>query len=235
LALLEVHDLVHDYGSVRALRGIAFDVEAGSCVALLGANGAGKTTTLRAITRLHDPSGGDIRFDGESMLPLDAAQVVRRRVCMVPEGRRVFPGLSVQDNLLLGGFLQHDAKARQERLGWVCDLFPRLDERRGQPAGSLSGGEQQMLAIGRALMWEPRLLLLDEPSMGLAPIIVKHIFATLRQLRESGMTMLVVEQNANLALRLCDEGVVLRSGNVALQGTSDRLRAGDALRAAYLG
>lgn len=235
MALLNVSRLVCRYGAIEAVRDVSFTIEQGDCLALLGANGAGKTTTLAAITRLKEPASGDVQFDGRSLSSLNPAQVVRMGITLVPEGRRVFPGLTVAENLEMGAFVENDQELRAERFEQVYDLFPRLHERRTQKAGSLSGGEQQMLAVGRALMRGPRLLLLDEPSMGLAPVIIKDIFATLSRLREQGLTMLIVEQNANLALRLADHAVVLRSGKVALSGTAEEVRSGDSLRQAYIG
>lgn len=235
MALLEVENLVCSYGAIQAVRGISFSLNEGGCLALLGANGAGKTTTLSAITKLKTPASGEIRFDGQSLIPFNPAQVVRAGVTLVPEGRRVFPGLTVAENLEMGAFAEDDPEARADRFDQVYQLFPRLRERRRQGAGSLSGGEQQMLAIGRALMRGPRLLLLDEPSMGLAPVIINDIFTTLANLRAQGLTMLIVEQNVNLALRLADDAVVLRSGRVALAGPAAEIRGGDALRQAYIG
>lgn len=234
LGLLEVTDLTLSYGAVRAVRGVSLSVDEGQCLALLGANGAGKSSTLRAITRLQEADSGTVRLDGVDLSSLNPAQVVGLGIAMVPEGRRVFPGLSVYDNLMLGAFRIDEPEHISSTLSEVYELFPRLQERRQQQAGSLSGGEQQMLAIGRALMAQPRMLLLDEPSMGLAPVIVKQIFATLSALRQRGVTMLVVEQNANLALKLCERALVLRSGKVVLEGASGNLRS-EALRDAYLG
>lgn len=234
MALLEVENLVCRYGAIEAVRGISFNVAEGECLALLGANGAGKTTTLSTITQLKQQAAGHIRFQGQPLAPLNPAQVVRLGITLVPEGRRVFPGLTVDENLEMGAFIEGSTEKREKRFDQVYELFPRLHERRRQKAGSLSGGEQQMLAIGRALMRGPRLLLLDEPSMGLAPVIIKDIFATLARLREQGLTMLIVEQNANLALRLADHAVVLRSGRIVLTGQADEIR-GDALREAYIG
>jgi branched-chain amino acid transport system ATP-binding protein len=234
LTLLEVENLICRYGAIEAVRGISFSVNQGECLAVLGANGAGKTTTLAAITRLKQAAAGDIRFQGQPLASLNPAQIVRLGVTLVPEGRRVFPGLTVAENLEMGAFVEDSVEKSEQRFEQVYGLFPRLHERRSQKAGSLSGGEQQMLAIGRALMRGPRLLLLDEPSMGLAPVIIKDIFATLARLREQGLTMLIVEQNANLALRLADQAVVLRSGRIVLTGPADAIR-GDALREAYIG
>jgi branched-chain amino acid transport system ATP-binding protein len=232
--LLELEGLTSHYGRIRALAGVDLEIAPGELVALVGANGAGKTTLLRAISGVQPASGGRIRHKGEDITALAPEARVRRGIAQVPEGRQVWGPMPVEDNLLLGGFLRPRAEhaAGLER---VYAMFPRLKERRRQPAGTLSGGEQQMLAIGRALMSRPELLLLDEPSMGLAPRIVEQIFSTIAALKRSGATILLVEQNAMAALRIADRGYVLESGRVALAGPAAELLADDKVKAAYLG
>lgn len=231
--LLEVDDIEVRYGAIRALKGISFHVNEGEVVALLGANGAGKTTTQKTVSGMMRPSLGEIRFDGERVDGLPAHELIHLGICHVPEGRRVFPRMSVAENLDMGAF--RFKRADQAVLKRVFDLFPRLEERRTQLAGTLSGGEQQMLAIGRALMGKPRLLLLDEPSMGLAPLIVRQIFDIVREINADGVTVLIVEQNAAQALALADRGYVLETGELVLNGTGKELLADDRVRAAYLG
>lgn len=236
MALLEVEDLSVAYGGVQALRGLSLEVEAGEAVALLGANGAGKSTTLRAISGLVRPAAGSIRFDGQDLTRLPAHAIVELGIAHVPEGRRVFGTLSVEENLNLGGYTRRGRRqAVAEARERVYHLFPRLRERRAQLAGTLSGGEQQMLAIGRGLMASPRLLLLDEPSLGLAPKLVREIFRTVREINRQGVTVLLVEQNANLALRLAHRGYVLETGRLALGGAASELREDPRMREAYLG
>ncbi len=232
--LLEVRDLRVAYGRIEAVRGISFTVDRGEVVALIGSNGAGKTTTLRTLSGLLHPVGGEISFDGERVDGMPAHRLVARGMAQAPEGRRIFPRMTVQENLDLGAYLRSDGDVGAD-LDRVRGLFPILAERRAQAAGTLSGGEQQMLAIGRALMSRPRLLMLDEPSMGLSPIMMRHIFETLAELKAQGMTLLLVEQNAQAALRLADRGHVLETGRIVLSGTSDRLLADDDVRKAYLG
>lgn len=236
MALLEVEDLRVAYGGVQALRGLSLEVEAGEVVALLGANGAGKSTTLRAISGLVRPAAGSIRFDGQDLTRLPAHAIVELGIAHVPEGRRVFGTLSVEENLNLGGYTRRGRRrAVAEARERVYQLFPRLKERRSQLAGTLSGGEQQMLAIGRGLMASPRLLLLDEPSLGLAPKLVREIFRNVREINRQGVTVLLVEQNANLALRLAHRGYVLETGRLALGGAASELREDPRMREAYLG
>jgi len=238
MALLDVDGLEVTYGKIRAVKGVSFSVEAGSVVTLIGANGAGKTTTLRTLSGLVAPSAGSIVFDGQRLDGVPAHQVVERGVAHVPEGRRVFPRMTVGENLDLGAFSQVGrvpAGALKADLERIFGLFPVLAERRGQVAGTLSGGEQQMLAIGRALMSRPRLLMLDEPSMGLSPIMMNLIFTTLAELKAQGTTILLVEQNAQAALALADHAYVIETGLVVLEGSAGELAASEAVRKAYLG
>jgi len=231
--LLALDSVEVRYGTIRALKGVSLDVEEGEIVALLGANGAGKTTTLRAISGLAPPSAGTIRFDGRVIGRRPPHEVVALGVGHVPEGRRIFSRMSVDENLEMGAYRRRGSlKVDLER---VFALFPVLEERRRQAGGTLSGGEQQMLAIGRALMSHPRLLLLDEPSMGLAPLFVRRIFEIIRQIRESGTTVLLVEQNAAQALRLADRGYVLETGSIVFSAEAATLLADDRVRSAYLG
>jgi branched-chain amino acid transport system ATP-binding protein len=234
--LLEVRDLEVRYGGIRALNGISLSVPAGSIVTLIGANGAGKSTTLRALSGLVPPSAGSIRFDGAEISGMPAHRIVAAGLAHVPEGRLVFPELTVLENLRMGAYLRNDRKGIAGDLEWVGEFFPRLKERRSQLAGTLSGGEQQMLAIGRALMARPRCLMLDEPSLGIAPLLVETIFERLTALnRERGMTMLLVEQNASLALRVSNYAYVLETGLIHLEGPSAEIRNRPEVKAAYLG
>ncbi|MDX6286458.1 MAG: branched-chain amino acid transport system ATP-binding protein [Frankiales bacterium] len=232
-ALLELDDIRVKYGAVEALRGVSLIVEEGEIVALLGANGAGKTTTLRTISGLNRPHRGEVRFAGERIDSRPAYQICALGIGHVPEGRRIFPRMSVDENLEMGAYLVRGDRAKDKRR--VFELFPVLAERRKQDGGTLSGGEQQMLAIGRALMSRPHLLLLDEPSMGLAPLIVKRIFDIVREIREQGTTVLLVEQNAAQALRLADRGYVLETGEVVMSDRAPVLLNDKRVRAAYLG
>jgi branched-chain amino acid transport system ATP-binding protein len=233
-AMLEVRDLRVAYGRIEAVRGISFSVGRGEVVALIGSNGAGKTTTLRTLSGLLRPIEGEVRFEGERIDRLPAHEIVARGVAHAPEGRRLFPRMTVQENLDLGAYRRRDGDVRKD-LDRVFQLFPILAERRSQAAGTLSGGEQQMLAIGRALMSQPRLLMLDEPSMGLSPIMMRTIFSTLTELKERGTTLLLVEQNAQAALKLADHGHVLETGRIVLSGTAADLLRNDEVRKAYLG
>jgi branched-chain amino acid transport system ATP-binding protein len=233
MSLLEVDDIEVRYGAIRALKGVTFSVGEGEVVALLGANGAGKTTTQKTVSGMLRPSLGQIRYEGRRIDGIPAHELIRLGICHVPEGRHVFPRMSVAENLEMGAF--RFKRADHEVLDWVLELFPRLRERLRQVSGTLSGGEQQMLAIGRALMGKPRLLLLDEPSMGLAPLVVKQIFDIVSQINSQGVTVLLVEQNAAQALGLADRGYVLETGEIVLQGTGSELLADDRVRAAYLG
>ena len=234
--LLQLCDLTVRYGGIQALHGISLSVPEGSIVTLIGANGAGKSTTLRTISGLVPPTSGTIFFDGEEIAGHPAHKIVSAGLAHVPEGRLVFPELSVKENLRMGAYLRRDRKGIAEDLEWVCEFFPRLKERLTQQAGTLSGGEQQMLAIGRALMVRPRCLMLDEPSLGIAPLLTETIFARLVDLnRERGMTMLLVEQNASLALKVSHYAYVLESGRIHLEGPSAEIRNRPEVKAAYLG
>ncbi len=232
---LEVNNLQAGYGKVRVLHGLNLRVDEGECVSILGANGAGKTTTLQAISGLVEIKGGSISFCGEALHSLPSHEIVRRGLTQSPEGRHVFGTLSVLENLRLGAFTIPDKSLNDKTLEWIFTLFPRLYERREQFAGTLSGGEQQMLAIGRALMGQPRLLLLDEPSLGLAPLLVKSIFETVRVINERGVTVLIVEQNARAALRLAHRGYVMELGRIVMEDTAEKLLVDPHVQQAYLG
>jgi branched-chain amino acid transport system ATP-binding protein len=235
-ALLEVSDVRVAYGRIEAVKGVSFSVEAGTVVTLIGSNGAGKTTVLRTVSGLLRPTSGEIRFDGERIDEMPAHEIVERGIAHAPEGRRIFPRMTVQENLELGAFTRRDGpEAVTADLDGVYTRFPVLGERRSQPAGTLSGGEQQMLAMGRALMCRPRLLMLDEPSMGLSPIMMRRIFDALVELKAAGTTVLLVEQNASAALALADQAHVLETGRIVLSGTAADLRGNPQVRKAYLG
>ena len=231
--ILSIKDLKVSYGGIEAVKGISFDVRRGEIVTLIGANGAGKSSTLRAIAGLVKPSGGSITFEGENITGADPTSIVKHGVTLVPEGRRIFADLTVLENLKIGAYLRHDDL--KEDLEWVYSLFPRLKERSWQAGGTLSGGEQQMLAVGRALMSRPKLIMMDEPSLGLAPIIVRGIFDIIKEIHERGTTILLIEQNANMALQTADTGCVLETGRITLTGTGDELLKNEAVQAAYLG
>jgi len=233
--LLEIRDASVNYGKVSAIRNISMAVPDGGIVTIIGGNGAGKTTTLRAISGLERLNSGEIRFDGERIDRLPADRIVARGIAHVPEGRRVFPDLTVEENLRTGAFLRRDQAAIEVDLEQTFDRFPRLRERRAQLARTMSGGEQQMLAIGRALMTGPRLLLMDEPSMGLAPIVVEEIARIIKEISAQGVPVVLVEQNAELALGLADYAYVLETGDLALEGPADELHDNEHVRAAYLG
>jgi branched-chain amino acid transport system ATP-binding protein len=233
--MLVLDDIHTYYGNIAALKGVSLAVEAGEIVALIGANGAGKTTTLRTISGLLRPRRGTIALDGERIDHLPAHEVAARQIAHAPEGRRLFNRMSVRENLEMGAYRRNDRLQIRDDLERVYALFPRLRERATQYAGTLSGGEQQMLAIGRALMAQPRLLLLDEPSMGLAPLVVEAIFATLKEINRQGVTILLVEQNAHMALEVAQRGYVLETGRVTLADTAANLRADDAVQRVYLG
>jgi len=233
-AMLEVKDLKVAYGKILAVKKISFSVDEGQVVTLIGTNGAGKTTTLRTISGLIRPSGGEILFQGKRIDATAAHEIVILGVAHCPEGRKIFPKMSVEENLLLGAFTRSDSGIKDD-LAASYDLFPVLGERRSQPAGTFSGGEQQMLAMGRAMMSRPKLLMLDEPSMGLSPLMMKKIMQTVRTLQSQGTTILLVEQNAQAALKLADKGYVLEVGKIVLEGTGKDLLVNDAVRKAYLG
>lgn len=233
--LLTVRDLRVKYGNVEVLHGISLDVDEGEIVAILGANGAGKSTTLMAVSRIVKSWAGSIEFAGRALHRLKPHDVVREGVIQVPEGRRIFNTLSVEENLALGAFVRTDAAGIAKTREWIYELFPILKERRDQLGGTLSGGEQQMLAIARGLMAEPKILLLDEPSLGLAPLLVKAIFRTLKTINQAGVTIVLVEQNAKAALRLANRGYILEVGNVVLQDSAAALLANPEVRKAYLG
>ena len=233
--MLEVKDLKVAYGRVRAVKGITFSVEQGQVVTLVGTNGAGKTTTLKTISGLLRPESGEVWFDGQRIDSVPAHEVLTRGLAHSPEGRRIFPRLTVEDNLRLGAFARRDKGGIAKDLERVFDLFEILRERRSQPAGTFSGGEQQMLAIGRAMMSRPKLLMLDEPSMGLSPLMMQRIMSTIVELKSEGVTILLVEQNAQAALSLADYGYVLEVGKIVLQDTGPRLLTDDNVRKAYLG
>jgi branched-chain amino acid transport system ATP-binding protein len=235
VSLLDLDDVHVHYGAIHALKGVTIDVESGQIVTLVGANGAGKSTTLRAISGLLKPSQGAIRFQGKSLAGCPAHEIVRLGISHVPEGRIVFANLSVEDNLELGAYLRKDRAGIAADRKKIYALFPRLEERRRQASGTLSGGEQQMLAIGRALMARPKLLLMDEPSLGLAPLLVREIFRVIREIREQGMTIVLVEQNARMALSVADRGYVLETGVVCLSDRADALLRNPEVQAAYLG
>ena len=235
MAMLEVKDLHVYYGVIQALKGISFEVNQGEVIALIGANGAGKTTTLQTLTGLLSAKEGSVVFEGKDITRVPAHKIVEMGIAHVPEGRRVFSDLSVYENLIMGAYTRKDKAEIQESLAGVYKRFPRLEERKNQMAGTLSGGEQQMLAMGRALMSRPKLLLLDEPSMGLAPLLVKEIFNIIKEINESGTTVLLVEQNANMALSIADKAYVLETGRITLSGTAKELASSEAVRKAYLG
>ncbi|GBD28906.1 High-affinity branched-chain amino acid transport ATP-binding protein LivF [bacterium HR31] len=235
MALLELVDLHVYYGNIHALKGVSLHVEAGEIVALLGANGAGKSTTLNTVSGLLRPRSGAVRLEGEDLTRTPPHRIVERGVVQVPEGRRVFGQLTVLENLEMGAFTRTDPKGVREDLDRVFTLFPRLKERASQVAGTLSGGEQQMLAIGRALMARPRVLLMDEPSMGLAPLLVEQIFDAIQEINRQGTTILLVEQNAYMALQVAHRGYVLQTGQVVLSGPAEELRENPEVKRAYLG
>ncbi|HZP55062.1 ABC transporter ATP-binding protein [Actinocrinis sp.] len=235
MALLEVHDLHVAYGKIEAVKGISFSVEQGQVVTLIGTNGAGKTTTLRTISGLLRPAAGSITFDGKPIQNTPAHQIVELGLAHSPEGRHIFPRMTIEENLLLGAYLRKDAPGIADDVSRAYTMFPILGERRSQAAGTLSGGEQQMLAMARALMCKPRLLMLDEPSMGLSPIMMKQIMDTIAELKSAGTTILLVEQNAQAALSLADEGHVLEVGRIALSGRGSELLHDEQVRKTYLG
>ena len=232
-AILSIKDLKVNYGGIEAVKGISFDVEEGSIVTLIGANGAGKSSTLRAIAGLVKPSGGQIVFRGDNITGQDTSLIVKKGITLVPEGRRIFPDLTVLENLRVGAYLRNDDIS--EDINWVYDLFPRLKERAWQAGGTLSGGEQQMLAVGRALMSRPKLIMMDEPSLGLAPLVVRGIFEIIKEINSQGVNVLLIEQNANMALKTADHAYVLETGEITLKGTGRELLVNEAVKKAYLG
>jgi branched-chain amino acid transport system ATP-binding protein len=235
VAFLTVEAIHTYYGNIQALKGISLEVNEGECVTLIGANGAGKSTTLRSISGLTPPRTGSILFDGQEISQLPPQEIVGLGICQSPEGRKVFQRMTVRENLELGAYLRRDHGGIREDLDRVYDLFPRLKEREVQKAGTMSGGEQQMLAIGRALMGRPKLLLLDEPSMGISPILTERIYETIAEINQQGTTILLVEQNANFALDVSNRGYVLETGAVSIADASDALRTNPDVQKAYLG
>ena len=231
--ILSIHDLSVNYGGIEAVKGISFDVHEGEIVTLIGANGAGKSSTLRTIAGLVKPSGGTINFRGDNITGRDATIIVKKGITLVPEGRHIFPDLTVLENLKVGAYLRSDDISGD--IQWVYDLFPRLRERSWQAGGTLSGGEQQMLAVGRALMARPKLIMMDEPSLGLAPLVVRDIFEIIRQINHQGVSILLIEQNANMALKVADSAYVMETGCITLSGAGKDLLNNEAVKKAYLG
>ena len=233
--MLKIKDLHVSYGGIKALRGVDLKVPDGKIVTLIGANGAGKSTTLRTISGLVKAESGSITYDGKELLGLSINKILEQGIAQSPEGRRVFPNLTVLENLKIGAYLRKDRDGIEKDVRWIYELFPRLEERHWQPAGTLSGGEQQMLAVGRALMSRPRLLMMDEPSLGLAPLVVQGIFDILRTINQQGVTVLLIEQNANMALKIADYAYVLETGCITKSGTGAALLADESIKEAYLG
>ena len=233
--MLKIDELKVSYGGIEAVKGITFEVPERKIVTLIGANGAGKSTTLRTIAGLVRPAAGRIHLQGEDITGLSPDRIVPKGITLVPEGRRVFPDLTVLENLRIGAYLRTDKDSVEEDIQWVYELFPRLQERSWQAAGTLSGGEQQMLAVGRALMSRPKLMMLDEPSLGLAPLVVQDIFSIIREINHQGVTILLIEQNANMALKIADLAYVLETGKITISGTGAELLANEKVKEAYLG
>ena len=233
--MLKIEDLHVSYGGIRALRGISLEVPDGKIVTLIGANGAGKSTMLRTITGLVKAESGSIQWNGKKLLGMSIDRIIGEGIAMSPEGRRVFADMTVLENLKIGAYLRRDKAEIEKDIQWVYELFPRLKERSWQLSGTLSGGEQQMLAVGRALMSRPKLLLLDEPSLGLAPLVVQDIFSIIREINRRGVTVLLIEQNANMALKIADLAYVLETGNITMSGTGAELLVNEKVREAYLG
>ncbi|AGX44290.1 ABC transporter ATP-binding protein [Clostridium saccharobutylicum] len=233
--MIKINDLVVAYGGIEALKGISLEVPSGKIVTLVGANGAGKSTTLKSIVGLVKPKSGSIDFEGTDLTKLNTELMVKKGIALVPEGRRVFADLTVLENLKIGAYTRKDTKGIEEDLEKVYSLFPRLKERTWQLSGTLSGGEQQMLAIGRALMSRPKLIMMDEPSLGLAPIVVKELFGIIKRINEEGMTVLLIEQNANAALKIADIGYIMETGRITLSGSGKELLSNDEIKKAYLG
>ena len=233
--MLKIEKLYVNYGGINALRGISLEVQDGEIVTLIGANGAGKSTTLRTITGLVKAASGSVVWNGEEMIGKSIDAIFKSGIAMVPEGRRVFSDLTVLENLQIGAYLRKDKEEIDKDIEWVYSLFPRLKERYWQYAGTLSGGEQQMLAVGRALMSRPKLMMMDEPSLGLAPLVVQDIFSIIKEINRQGVTILLIEQNANMALRIADRGYVLETGQISMTGTGLELLNDESVKAAYLG
>lgn len=233
--MLKIEDIHVSYGGIQALRGVSMEVPDGAIVTLIGANGAGKSTTLRTICGLVKASSGSIMWNGAELLGKHTEEVVAAGIAMCPEGRRVFTDLTVEENLKIGAYLRRDKAGIDHDIHWVYELFPRLEERSWQSAGTLSGGEQQMLAVGRALMSRPKLMMLDEPSLGLAPLVVQDIFSIIREINRQGVTVLLIEQNANMALKTADYAYVLETGTIAMSGTGKDLLENERVKEAYLG
>ena len=231
--MLKIKDLNINYGGINAVHDVSFEVEEGSIITLVGANGAGKSSILRSIAGVVTPKSGTIEFCGEDITGKSAEQVVKKGITLVPEGRRIFPDLTVLENIRIGAYLRKDNL--DDDINWVYDLYPRLKERSWQMAGTLSGGEQQMLAVARALMSRPKLMMMDEPSLGLAPLIVRDIFSIIKEINKNGVTILLIEQNANMALKTADRGYVLETGRVKIEGTGAELLANEEVKKAYLG
>ena len=233
--MLKIEDLHVSYGGIQAVKGISLEVPDGKIVTLIGANGAGKSTTLRTIAGLVPAQSGQILLQDEKITNLSSDRIVSKGITLVPEGRRVFPDMTVLENLKIGAYLRRDRPEMEKDLQWVYDLFPRLKERSWQAAGTLSGGEQQMLAVGRALMSRPKIMMMDEPSLGLAPIVVQGIFEIIREINRQGVTILLIEQNANMALKVADQAYVMETGRITRQGTGQELLNDESIKEAYLG
>ena len=233
--MLKIENLHVSYGGIKALRGVSLEVPDSKIVTLIGANGAGKSTTLRTISGLVKAESGSITYDGKELLGLSINKILEQGIAQSPEGRRVFPNLTVLENLKIGAYLRKDRDGIEKDVRWIYELFPRLEERHWQPAGTLSGGEQQMLAVGRALMSRPKLLMMDEPSLGLAPLVVQGIFDIIRAINQQGVTVLLIEQNANMALKIADYAYVLETGCITKSGTGAALLADESIKEAYLG
>lgn len=233
--MLKVDNLVVSYGGIEALKGISLEVPEGKIVTLIGANGAGKSTLLRSIMGLVKPADGKITYDEKDITGLNSQKIVETGITLVPEGRRVFPNLTVLENLKIGAYMRNDKEGIEKDIRWIYDMFPRLEERSWQMAGTLSGGEQQMLAVGRALMCRPKVLMMDEPSLGLAPLVIKDIFKIIQEINKQGMTILLIEQNANMALKIADIAYVLETGRITMTGSGKELLENPEIKAAYLG
>ncbi len=231
--MLKIDDLYVSYGGIKAIRGISLEVPDGKIVTLIGANGAGKSTILRSVVDLVKADSGSITYNGKELLNMPSNKIIEEGITLVPEGRRVFPDLTVLENIKIGAYLRHDNL--DDDINWVYSLFPRLKERHWQLAGTLSGGEQQMLAVARALMSRPKVIMMDEPSLGLAPLVVQGIFGIIKEINKQGVTVLLIEQNANMALKIADYGYVLQTGNIIMEGTGAELLANEEVRRAYLG